>query len=235
MLSGRERFSGGHVASVYKLSDSERMLFPKADLVRVDRIADPSWFARLYYKHKVASLLYPNNFIEVVGARVVAPPLLVPTQVRHAGEIQNHSLYSQMAPVSPDHATYADHLTLAVGKDKLYKDSTCSCAACIRHGQKHTIGGMARLAQEASDFISPSGIVPPADDPSDYCLTDKGILFFELKSFNPNQLRKSLAALESTTPNQQAVLHFLNRYVALDTKVRLEAMRGKAVGLRLTS
>lgn len=235
MSTSRERFSGGHVASIYKVSDDEKALFSRADLVRVDRVADPSWFTRLYYKHKVASLLYPDNFIEVVGARAVSLPLLVPTQTRQSEEIQNHNLYSQMAKVNPDHATYADHLTLVVGEGKLYKDFTCSCVACVRHGQEHDGRDMAKLAQEASDFISPSGIVPPTDDPGDYCLTDRGVIFFELKSFDPIQLKKSLTILEGIAPNQQVALSLLDRYIALDIKARLEAMKGKPVGLRHTS
>ena len=228
----REKYSGGHVASVYTLSEKDKLRFPRADLVREDSVADFSWFARLYYKQKIASLLYPDNFIEVVGAGVEP---LVPVGRRQSERIQKHNLFSKQAAVKIDHAVFSSHLRLTTKGGKLYKESTCPCAHCVQHTQEHLTQNMETIARKASELISPSGIVPSADDPSDYCITDRGIIFFELQSFDPNQIKKTINSSETTAPAQQTALSLLDRYLVLETRTRLEAMRGKPIGLRLTS
>ena len=223
----REQFSNGKLSVVHKTSSRDRVLFPSADVVRNEQTKDKWWFARLFYKHKIASLLFPQNVIDVVGA-TVDPAERAIWGKSGPGEfsgLQNREnfLFSRMAQTVPGHEIYASHMTVGYKKE-----STCPCEACGSHRQMHGEAEAAR-ALALHDSTVKMGIGFPYDDPSDYCLVDGEILFFEVPYLDSARLRKYLGGLPDLTVDTKRVLTLLDRYDAFSQMSKAEKKIGRSV------
>ena len=60
-------YAHGWSSFVYRLTPAEKGRFPDADLVKEVKTNDATWFQRLYLRHRIAYILFPANFINVVG------------------------------------------------------------------------------------------------------------------------------------------------------------------------
>lgn len=198
----KERYSSGFYGELFLVSTEQRLLFPHADLAREENLMDRFWFARLFYAHKIASLLFPDNFIEVVGSQNKFVRDDNPPQFKM-------TLLSKTAEVNPDHATFSDHVVTGAKFGMLRKVQICKCGACIRHRKFHRDNNLKAKAGVEEIKMEKVGIRVPQDK-TDYCLGQNGIVFFEMDGFDRKTLRRYLEGLAS--PNEHAALRLLDRY-----------------------
>src|SRR5688572_25329406 len=133
-------FSHGAHSIIYNTTNRERGLYAGADLVKKASTNDRFWFARWFYRHKIASLLFPQNFINVVAATRVKPePEVYEYKIgKMSGREYNPALnllYSKLANIPAEHATYSAHTTLELSQQlgKVVKASRCTCTDCAIH------------------------------------------------------------------------------------------------------
>jgi hypothetical protein len=207
-------YSSGFHAKVFNVSPEQKFLFPQADLVRVESCDDPFWFQRLHKRYKIAELLFPEHFIEVVGSQIIPPEPVIGQSEGFDGrmttyhERRDQLLYSKLAPVDTNHAVYASHIILNKGR---FKESVCTCVTCKDHRHFHKRHDLARKAERFNDRIKHCGIKVPDCDPSDYCLGPNGIIFFETEELDRHILRSYLENLHNPNDNQQLALRLLDR------------------------
>lgn len=223
----RELYSNGRNSAVYVASSKDRQYFPQAEVVRAEVTKDKWWFARLFYKYKIASLLFPKNVIDVVAATVNPAETAVwgknnPDKFSVKQDREN-LLFSRIAKTIPGHEIYASHMTV-VGGDKV---SLCTCGDCGAHREKHGPLEVAR-ATVLTDLAIPMGMGFPYDDPSDYCLVDGDILFFEIQHLDSLRLRKYLEGLSDPTVDRNRVLSLLDRYDSLWQMSKSERKSGRS-------
>lgn len=205
---------GGH-ASVFRLGSHEQVWIPRANLVRVENTDFPLAFKQRFYAHRIASILFPDYFIDVHGARreEVHWPLF---RMKF-----NNSLYSTEAAVPKEHAIFAKHTTFNAESEELdwtvhiEKVSTCKCTNCKNHRQFHKDQKLQEQARYMFRCFADKGIIPD-NDLTDYCITEKGnILFFEVDFINANLLRPFLESIKNPNQRQKHALRILNRYQKL--------------------
>lgn len=197
-----ELFSRGRYAEVSVASGREKFLFPKADLIRTETKKDPHQYMRLFYAHKMAHLLFPRNFIEVVGVTAKHDDACVTEYHRTS------SLFSRKAAVADDHAIYAAHMGVRKGGQK---SSTCDCATCASHHEFHESDELTMRAMDLAVDYFPTGIFTPWDDGSDYCLAGDDIVFFEIEGFRHSQMREFLPTIEDAVVRERMSC-LLDRY-----------------------
>ncbi len=204
-----ELFSHGLRNDVFYSSKRERIAFPNGDLVKVDYSRDELLFARLFYKHKIASLLLPDNTITVVGTVIDRPevdegPHISPT-IRQI---------SQMAPVSSDHAIFSQHTGVDVNHQK---NNVCECEVCRNHREYHLNNSLEKRALAFARGASEIGVGFPADDPTDYCLNEEKdtVLFFEIDRFDVRQVMQFLSHIAQPTRAESQAFHLAVRYKEL--------------------
>lgn len=184
----RERYSQGNNARIYRVEANELQRFPQAELVREDRSDDRYWGERLFARHIIASTLFPDHFITVVGAEVIpSEPLTVKLSDgnhHYYPKERSQLLYSKEANIAEGHATFADHMRPGP-KGKV---SSCPCAQCTEHKQLHEREKLSQLATQTAVPMIDIGITPPVEDPSDYCISPNGIVFFEIEVFEQEKL-----------------------------------------------
>ncbi len=214
-----EKYSNGIHANVYKLSErSDKWAYPFADLARVDRTYDRSYSARLYYEHKIASLLFPGHFIDVVATKVVphGEPFFTDlrigkTVLKIPGE-RTYTLFSKQADVPERHAVYSSHMIVDHDDgERLVKESVCTCSQCDQHRKFHYSHVLKDLAEAFAKQTDKAGIKIPSSDPSDYCLGRSGIIFFEIDNLDTKKLREFLAVTNNKDMEEKAI-HYLKRY-----------------------
>lgn len=203
----KEPYSRGYNAGVWIISRREKFNFPTADLVRITN--GDNKFMRIFYMHKIAQLLFPGQFINVIGARIVTRKSLEGEERQPLDAIRNF-LYSQQADVSSEHATFSAHMDIG-GPGKV---SLCRCGNCASHREFHHSNALAERAYADSFLMKAIGIMPPNyGDPSDYCLTREGkIVFFEIEFLNGERLKNHLSSLRRPNPNEQKALALVRRY-----------------------
>lgn len=197
----RELFSRGMHAKVHPLDKAESRHFPNADLIRVECRDGPYFFKRLFYRHRIAHLLFPQHFIDVLG--VTAQNANDPDHPFRT--VSN--LYSKRADVIQDHATYAAHMQLHKG----VKKSLCSCDACKAHRLFHAQNDMTLHALKDAKNYNPMGIHTPWDDDSDYCLAGDKLVYFEIESFDHLVLGQRLDEIADVNV-RAALASLLGRY-----------------------
>lgn len=193
------------------LTPEEKKLFPHADLVRESVGTDTRLFSKLFYRHKIANLLLPDNFIEVTGAQVY------PSDDLSNGSIYRATrLFSELAPVNKNHSVFSQHIDRRYDAVMGSKESLCPCDICFSHREFHKSNSLDQRAKQISEEMINIGIVPPYSDPSDYCLTEKDtVIFFEIEHLDHLNLGNYLRALKDLRPNQQWALRVLDRYEKL--------------------
>jgi hypothetical protein len=233
-----EIYSSGACSEVYKLTDSEKRLFPEADLVKIVDDKDRFWFARLFYRHKIAHLLFPDNFIDVVGATVnpqgpdLSEEIKIFDKSYFSAVDREHRLYSKLAKVDPEHATYSNHMRLVANNSGVFKKSICPCSVCESHREVHEKMHMEEKAMHFGRNLSSIGLGLPWDDPSDYCLSGENIIFFEIDHFEEKVLLKHLTDIINPTSEQIASIKLLNRYGELKRMSRDIMISGKCCSFR---
>lgn len=213
-------FSHGFRSKVYLATREQRKLFPTAQLVKEDVARERSWFARAYYQHKICKLLFPANFIEVSGSQVDPPDEWDIEEYKFDGKLISrtyvpriHMIYSKQAELLDDHAKFSAHMTKASAG--IGKASVCDCEDCYHHRDFHRELHLKDQAKKLSEQAVKIGIGLPDDDPSDYCLTENGIIFFEIDMIVVPELREYLLSLREPSFDQRYALRLLNRYEAL--------------------
>lgn len=216
----KELYSNGANAVVLIPEIEDAVRFPNADLMRVDQSADKHWFARLYYRHKIAKLLFPKHFIEVVGAQI---SLEDPNDKEYDHPAYPFALFSKDGQVDPEHAVFSSHMRTSITEGKV---SSCKCIPCVDHRKFHLENGLAIRAVEVYDETSKTGIIPAYQDPSDYCLSsDESIIFFELDGFDKLAVGKYLQSIENPTNAQIQAMEYLGRFNALYQQSRRDSLR----------
>jgi hypothetical protein len=211
-------YSRGSHHQVCTLSPQEQLWFPQADLVRNNDMSDdPWWFARLAYRHRIVSTLFPRNFIQVVGAHVVPAepvPRITPwfsdnpTPIIHAP--REHRLFSKKAAIPEEHAVFSAHARPIGARGKV---SSYDCYECRRHSDYHSQHNLDGRAYQIACIAKPLGIALPHDDPSDFCLDKTGsVVFFEIEDFNVHQLIRFLESQNNRNPRQERALHLSYRF-----------------------
>lgn len=213
-----EFYSKGYHAEVYWVNPQEKLLFPGADLVRVNNplrrrslwvpgiIEGRKEYARLlFYKHKIAQTLFPGNFPDVVGARTEGED-----------EDRTDALFSRKANIPDEHSTFSAHIIV---NDQREKVSACLCSSCVSHRAFHRSNALFERAIKTSTSMEMIGIRPDyVRDPSDYCLTkEENIIFFEVK-INVAELERHLSSLKSLSFNEREALVLVKRYNELREK-----------------
>lgn len=227
-MQERKFYSKGFNAEVYEVNPQERLWFPHADLVRLDKpkiegvVGDKNRFKRLFYRHKIAQALFPDNFINVVAARTETREGLYEDRMLSTKTHKLHKLlksrrdmfFSQKADISIEHSTFSAHMR--PGYELNEKVSSCKCNDCISHRTFHFSSALAEKANEVSISMRRIGVSPAYfDDPSDYCLTGKGnIVFFEIDEFefDSTVLEKYLSSLGNPNSREKEALMLINRY-----------------------
>lgn len=223
----REFYSKGFCAEVYEVNSQERLWFPHADLVRLDGpwivgVVDiKNNFARLFYRHKIAQILFPDNFINVVAARTEVREALYEDRmlstkthrVHKLLESRTNALFSQKADIPVEHSTLSAHMRLDPDR-KQSKVSSCECNDCISHRKFHLSSALVDKAKEVSIPMRGIGVVPSyLGDSSDYCLTGKGnIVFFEIDNFDREALGKHLSSLNNPNSREKEAQILIDRY-----------------------
>lgn len=219
-------YSRGFNAKVYRLSPDSPYV-KKADLVRIEDTFDYLWFERLYIAHKIASLLYPDNFIQVVGA--ANRPISLDGKPGYHAE-----LYSKLAPIPPDHAIFSAHFAVTTKPalaDRYHHHNNsnpphCECRTCFDHVNFHEQHKLrSKATQLHIDSLTHSCISLPYDDPTDYCLTSNGLIFFEIEQFNSFALIRKLIQ-NPTHPNQDLLVWMLHKFVHSKHKSQTESPNG---------
>lgn len=200
-------FSNGLNADVYRVADKSWGMGywkPRADLVREEGSAHAKKMDAkiLFYGHRIAHLLFPENVIEVTGATM------------QGGVTQ---LFSRIADVPPEHARYSRDI-YRIGMDP--KHSGCRCEACTVHREYHKTNGLEQKADETAKVMAEFGIYGHSADITDYCMKPNGeIVFFELNVI-PRLTEERVRA--SNLAVRDDVLRLLERYQ------ELKAQREKA-------
>lgn len=191
-LMNKSFISKGMHATVRRLSDGERKLFPDADVVRESRTTDEFWAERNFYRHRLVQLLWPDLFIHAVGANKAAlPKPIVDNDLISQSEVAVPyvtRLFSKYASVPDDHSIFSAHV------NNLEKLSLCGCDVCVRHRKFHGQHDLQFRAHEKSVEFEDTGVMLPWRDPTDYCQSEKGIVFFEIDMI----FREKLAAIFDT-------------------------------------
>lgn len=243
----KEAFSRGSIVSkalVFRVSEEQKLLFPRADLVRIEGSIDKNWAAKLFYRHEIASLLFPNNFIEVIAAQVdpwddglLESSFLDSQEFKKAKE-REHRLFSKIAEVSSDHATFSSHMNFGTSGDEIIKLSNHNCEGCKIHRKFHKSKNLEKEATKVALDMQKIGINPPINDPSDYCLNaERNIVFFEIDEFDGDKLHKYLSSLVTPNENEKKALSLLRRFISLreDSKARFKKnfLNGVAGSIKL--
>lgn len=220
-----KEFSHGFHASVLPVSEQEKILFPNADLVRIDHSSSPITFLQRCYIHNITHNLFPSNFIQVVGATRGSKVNNSPYQDLFKNITDKtfgleYRIYSKMADLPQDHAVFSSHMELNENSDEenLPKVSVCSCKNCKAHRQFHNSYSLNQRALNFVRFTREYGIEPELD-PSDYCLTPKGIVFFEIAYIFPDKIRESILRIKHPTQSQKAALKLVDRYEQIKNRV----------------
>lgn len=211
-------YSKGFHASVRNLTPAEKALFPKAELVREEeRCTDAYWSARLFYRHRLATVLSPGNFIHIVAAtsteakpaytcEVIGQDVIMPAEY-------NIQLYSKKANVPDEHAIYSLHMS---DKGGMGKRSMCDCTVCKDHRIFHAVEDMERLAYDENEVLRKKGITVPWHDPTDYCYTyENKLVFFEIESLDVPVIEASIKEADLTQDDREYVQMILARYASL--------------------
>ena len=241
----QEKYSSGFYSEVFKVDKQQKLYFPQSDLVKVDESSDKNWFARLFYRHKIASLLFPDNFINVTGSQVEPWERELIDEIKIGGTTfknrvtRVHRLFSQMAHVPENHAVFSQHITV-VGPDSIgnerndrtqEKVSLHDCVHCKAHREFHKSNDLQEKAINSASPMLDIGILPPIHDPSDYCLTEEGnIIFFEIDNFDEEVLGKHLSSLKNPNEMEENALRLLRRINELFEDSRLTALGSGIAG-----
>lgn len=228
-------YSKGFQARVYQVDQSHHLGFPHADLYRIESTRDRTYFVRLFLKHKIASLLFPNNFITVVGSQSDRPTTDLQTEQIALPNIMSGqrflergiSLFSCLASVPKDHSVFAAHFKLS-DKVSRGKSSSCRCEVCVRHNRFHKSTEIYRIANQLGSRAARIGIYLPDEDSSDFCLINGEVIFFEIESINPHMIWKYLINITNPTDNEQSALRLLDRYEILESQARKDSNKGLA-------
>lgn len=203
MIERENIFAKGGNSLVRKPSIEERTMFTHAQLVR-EEFKNIKDMARIsFYRHKIASTLFPGHFIEVVGV----------TSTPNAGaggrfEIESttpniyknpvlNRLYSVLSRVSPDHATYTSHMGFQVQDGLDFgaggKKFECTCIVCQRHHRQHGLITTLKASLLSRRFDL-AGIEVPTDDQTDFCDVNGKLVFFEVNWVDPEKVKEYIAS-----------------------------------------
>jgi hypothetical protein len=190
---------------------------PTAETIlnRVEQTPDSRWYERLFIRHKIAHNLFPNNFIDVVA---VANKLATPPEPISRTRYQT-TLFSRLAPVPAEHAIFSAHYAeiTKASFDNYYNPKNapkCICLICQEHFLFHKTHKLAKRADIVDQGIFDHfGIHVPTTDPTDYCLTPRGILFFEIEILHTPKLKRFIADV-APNPQKQYLEWLINKYEA---------------------
>ena len=167
-----KEYSSGYHAQVFHTNERQQMQFG-ADLLRVESSIKRRLYAELFYKHKIAGLLFPDTFIDVVGSQVLTSS---------DQQFWRIGLLSKLASVPSEHAGFSSHMSVNLDGKKV----PCNCSSCSQHFSFHMLHSLDEIAQETAEITSRAGIYAPYTDMSDYCLGEHGgVTFFEIDKFDP--------------------------------------------------
>ncbi len=220
-------YSKGMNAIVRAVTPDEQKLFPQAELAREELCGDPYFFKRNFYRHRIAQILFPGAFPEVVGAsQLIHTPQSMSefageSTVVHAKYM--NLLFSKKSPVNEDHSVYSMHMIMNLRG----KYSLCSCGTCKRHRIFHAENDLEIRAHAMHQQVKDVGIDLPWDDPTDYCLSGEKILFFEMQRFSPTQVAESLEIMDIQESQREQVWPILRRMHVLQKLSRDAFLQNK--------
>jgi hypothetical protein len=201
------KFSSGNEAQVL-LDDVGDSALRGAELVRVSCAPLKAIYPFLkFYESKLAALFFPGSVVSYRAVRFEKEEF----SPGYASRLVYH--LSNNAPVPSDHSVYSDHMMVTMAEGKI---SRCHCPSCSRHREFHSINNLESQAYLQARTMEPFGFWMPADDSSDYCLTDSGqILFFEIDEFDPYKCLVSLRRSEQPSGVKKRAEKILNRHMTI--------------------
>lgn len=219
----KKEYSSGWNARVYR---SKKGHLPLCGAEVVRETGGDQDFRAWYYKLMIASLFFPQNFIEVRSARLLSQKEYRYRRLDHPP----YAGYSQLAQVHPDHAKFSLHMTEYKGS----KSGFCNCRVCSRHRKFHLEHQLEERATSIRSEVSKAGISVHYNDPSDYCLETElrqikigklalttkrqsgdNLVFFEVDYIEPNILQEYLSMPGEDEENRQRALGLFKRYCKL--------------------
>jgi|SRR3989344_2950627 len=200
-----EYYSNGGHGDVEHAGTTDKLWFSQADLVKSETLGafDKDRFARLYYRHKIAELLFPGHIIQVVGASS--------THSEESDHLRGpkyvHKLWSRRADVPDGHVSYSSHMDKSNNRLK-----RCTCPDCERHYTQFHTKSLKQKARRLSMRAEEVGITLLAWDETDYCLGPNGILFFEVDGIDVYTLWTYLTRTSREPSVTRLCLNYLDRY-----------------------
>ncbi len=226
----REKYSEGNHGAIYFATEREKKYFGPVGMVREEIQTEQSHSLFLFYGYKIAGLLFPDSFLKVHAVQQCRLPLSRTTD--HRGEPYEkqeflHRLFSEKASIKDEHAIYSSHMESIGG----FKDSVCGCSSCLDHRSFHEVNEIERQTEELVWKVEKAGISLPVDDPSDYCLTENGILFFEMSGFQPEKTEEYLRKKEILTQKESQALRLVKHYRELQDKtgIKIDPFSGESL------
>lgn len=177
-----ERFlSNGNEAKVYMDGNSHVV---RIESQLVERVAITK-FVNL----KIASLLFPENFIDVQDIKLVRTQTKPRVYNFYEVILVDSYIKSKLAPTHPDHPFFSAH-------QKTYEEVTeCTCDLCKAHRRLHYSTEYMHQLSDLKIKLNAAGILVPDDDHTDHCIGPNGIIFFEADLPETPKLREYLKHL----------------------------------------
>lgn len=184
-MNAQEYAHGWNAGVYYVKSKLMPGPFSHADLMKAEPDEDELYGAKLFTYFKVANLLFPGHFPQVVAYSTNRQ-----YPIHYAGEEFNipvHYLFTKEASVYDEHRFYSvDMMGLVNGKKKL----ACTDEVCQRHDEFHA--NHEGLVREFAHDLHTAGIYLPYNDRSDWCVNPLtgDIVFFEIDRLYVELIRK---------------------------------------------
>ncbi len=186
-------YAHGSNGTVYLVEPWQQGRFPEAQLVKPVQSPDRFLGLRLYIRLLMGHLVLGDHVINPVGVDIHPPiddqMLVAPSYIGEIRKypVRQHLLYTQEAPIHPDHAQYSSHSESNPygGKD------LCYCLeGCQQHHYFHQENQIGAHARQIELRAREAGLVLPGGDSTDFCLRQDGIVtFFEVDGLDTEIFR----------------------------------------------
>jgi hypothetical protein len=210
-------FSHGFHGQVFPIDGKPKIFYPNADLVKRFTSTKEKDALKEYYSLKIAHLLYPDNFINPVGATSLERPGKLRAfshGIFGKSSRYSHSVYTQQAATPLEHATFSSHFTY--DETQRFKVQECTCSVCIGHELFHNQFDLRGRATEFAYQLEGVGIYIPYKDQSDYCLDRNGnLVFYEVNSIYPGFQFWGLPSIQAPEEVKARVENLTHRYLLL--------------------
>lgn len=190
MLMKLEYLSHGHNASVFRDSLAPSICIEGPLIRREENDEAEDHYVKLFNTHLLAYILFPDNFPKPIKRGI--DRMSTKTMMNIGGVLKYapvHILYTQEVTIPQDHHVFTNHINTGEFGEKI---RTCSCPSCSTHDEYHSSyrSRMFNLLYQ----IKEAGIEVPFDDPTDWCVENDKVIFFEVEHLDPKKIRHHMSA-----------------------------------------